>query len=202
MPLSVSAIKTEFRSRIGDNDSSNYFMSDTQLESNITKAGRRLNMYVRNIGEDASLTADGGASYAIPAGIHPDAVVKVGYRTGTDITTDVVINQVDWVAGKLRLPSTVGSGYIIFIQYRKAFTIGTDELPDYVAEILYDLLAVFWYDLALARRADFEQWASTTDSDSRISEIAQARREAASTLADLANSLGNTMRVSDLGGGA
>lgn len=200
--LTNVGITATVRSMIGDDTAGNYLASDTQFLNFIKTATLKLPRYYTTKAEDTTVTGDSGYDYTIPSTIVPEQVTDIFLRTGTDVSTDQPIYQnVRRNGSTIILPYTIDSNTHIVFWYKKAYSIGTDDVPDFVAEILYKLVIIEWYIFAIHKRADFEQWAATNRSDVRISELRQALAELKTELKEFADEVNNGAEIADIWGG-
>lgn len=194
-------IRDEVRDRVGDDDSTNYFMSDSAMNRHITNVYLELFKYARNEAENTSLSGNGTSiEFTLPATIVPNLVKAVYLRSGSDVTTDLPVIYYKIFNGKLRMPTVVASGTTIVIQYRLPYTIA-DDVNTTIAEMLYELMEIAWIDYAAKKRADFEQWATIRRSDASIGELMQLRRQVKNKLEELTQEVSRNLEITDVWGG-
>lgn len=201
--LTVANINATVRSRVGDDNSNSYLMADLVLNEKISnQAAIKLSRFVKKEVEDISTTGNGGNNYTLPSTIRKEQIQRLKIRTGSDAKTDQPLGNVEIHHSTIYLPFTISSATTLVIWYHSPYVIGTDDLPTQVAEFLYKILEYDWYDYAIKKRADFEQWAALGRSSATISEIRLLKNDVENELSELANSWGETMEVLDAGGGS
>lgn len=198
--LLLADIIAEVRSRVGDDTTGNYLMSDSAMEREVAAAYRKLFKYAQNEQED-TIAGSGVREYPLPVNVDSKLIVRVAVRPVGDPDQEMVVNYVDIYAGKIRMPMSVDANSEIVIRHRAPFTINSD-ISSTAAEMLYVLLEIAWIEYAAKRRADFEQWAATNRADARIPEILQLRREKKRDLEEMAQDFTNRLQITDVWGGS
>jgi hypothetical protein len=164
---------------------------------------RKLALYFKKTAQDISLTGTGATySFTIPSTIVPETISRIFVRTGTDPNTDIEVISVRRNGSTLILPFMLETGQTLVIWYHTPYVIGTDDIPDYVAEVLYKLMEFNWIDYALKKRADFEQWAAIGRSDARIPELRQLKADIRDELKEIGSIVGSGLEIQDIWGGA
>lgn len=201
--LTNTGIIATVRSRVGDDNAASYLMTDAVMTDKIdNQAIVKLSGYVKKEVEDTSIVGNGGNNYSLPAGVRKEQIQQMKVRSNSDIKTDQPLNQVEIHHNMIFTPYTLSTATAIVLWYHTPFVVGTDDFPQQVAEFLYKLVEYEWYDYALKKRTDFEQWAAVGRSITSISELRVLKQDVQTELDTLANTWGETMEVRDAGGGA
>lgn len=195
--LSVANIITEVRSRVGDDNSSSYFLTDTQWTSMINGVLRQLPKYC--MAQDVeTITGTGADNYAVPSGAQNKNWVGLYKRYNDDAQTDIPLTNYRVHENVIYLQDYLSSNEKVIIWFKKPYAAG-DDFPDNVAEMVYLMCELAFLRHGIHRRADFEQWAALSRSDASINMMVTASREIRDQISELANALSDGPEIYNLG---
>lgn len=193
---SISELISGARARVGDDNSSSYFLTDAQWTKILNTAERRLKKYVK-VDDEIPVAGDGTQEYAIPTSAQNCNWSDIYIRSGDDETTDRPLKGYRTHENKIYTPYAISSTEKIIFWIKRPYILGTDELSDDALELLEKLCEIEYCTYAIARRADFAAWASLNRSDASINQLLIAKQELKRDLAEWARDLGEGTDVSD-----
>lgn len=194
MATTTTEVISKIRELTGDNDSTNYFISDDQWESWLDSILQKM-APVAGKEAEATISLSSALEYDLPDGVDPELIDGIYYTYGSSYPLHPLNYRIHH--GKIRLHSTPASGTML-IWYKKPYELDTDTIPQKDLEILYLWARLYFVDYALMKRADFEQWAALSRSDASINQLILLRRELERQLIQAYNERGANVKVNTI----
>lgn len=194
MPVyTAQNFRDELRNRTHD-DASSPYASDTQIDGFVQSSYIQVGTSVGTEVEDSTTPGTAVTIYTIPAAVDTEAIVEVGFITASMPESYQKFTKYRIFAGKIQLTMALSSTQRLVFRYERPIQTG-DTVNVRVFEAIILGACITWSEYAMAHRADFEQWAATNRSDTRISEITELRRVWKSRLTELLASLPSATKV-------
>jgi hypothetical protein len=193
---SISELILEMRTRVGDTNTADPFLTDAQWAKILQTSSRRLKKYVK-IDDEIEVAGDGSQEYAIPTSARNCNWSEIYVRSGIDHTTDRKLRGYDTHENKIYTPSIISSTEKVVFWIRRPYILGTDELSEDALELLGKLCELEFITHAIARSSDFVGWASLNRSDASINQLLIAKQELKRDLREYAEEMGEGTDVSD-----